>query len=522
MYAFRFSIIAIFCGIFCVLGAFAQPPDAAFFKQADKFFGKFVENGLVNYAAINANTNDLEQLLLQIENMDITKADSLTQKAFYLNAYNLLVIGEVLLNYPLQSVKDLPGFFDGKRVLVGGERVTLNELEARIFKLFPDPRLHFVLICGAKGCPPSGKEAYMPEKLELQLRQQSRAALKNPDFVQINDAEKKVGISQIFEWYAHDFSPGGGNKGIKKYINAHRGTPLPDDYKLVFYPYDWSLNDVGKLANIGQLGNNAARYVVSAAIPKGQVEIKWFNNLYTQKTRNQPNDADFAQCSTFFTSSLSVVYGIGNRINLGFDARYRRVRYDEPPATALGVFAFKNNPQTRQGLTGLGPKLRIAPFPRLPDFSVQTAWWIPLRNDWAGTASKPYLDWNGHAWLTQFFNDFSIGGNFSLFAEVDVFLEDGGKKGKGRSNRFSTPLTAIFSYFPMRKLTLYGLANFAPYWSPKVDFFAQTGIGSKYQFTPKVELEFLYTYFFNSFLIENKGRAGTFNVGLRISAFKSK
>ena len=34
------------------------------------------------------------------------------RKAFYLNAYNLMVIGAVVEQYPLTSVMKVPGFFD--------------------------------------------------------------------------------------------------------------------------------------------------------------------------------------------------------------------------------------------------------------------------------------------------------------------------------------------------------------------------------------------------------------------------
>ncbi|MEL7376035.1 MAG: hypothetical protein AAFN65_03675, partial [Bacteroidota bacterium] len=114
-------------------------------------------------------------------------------------------------------------------------------------------------------------------------------------------------------------------------------------------------------------------------------------------------------------------------------------------------------------------------------------------------------------------NDFSIGNNFSFFAEVDVVLEDIGAEEAGRINRLSTPLTGIFSYFPTPKATLYGLASYSPYWQADFDYFYQLGAGAKYQFTPKFELELLATAFDNQFLSSVNGNAGTVNLGLRFN-----
>lgn len=41
------------------------------------------------------------------------------QYVFYLNACNVLVIGEIVRNYPLKSVQDMPGFFNKTRHRVG-------------------------------------------------------------------------------------------------------------------------------------------------------------------------------------------------------------------------------------------------------------------------------------------------------------------------------------------------------------------------------------------------------------------
>ena len=86
-----------------------------------------------------------------------------------------------------------------------------------------------------------------------------------------------------------------------------------------------------------------------------------------------------------------------------------------------------------------------------------------------GTDQLPFIDWDGASWNTQFFNDYAIGESFSLFTEVDLFIED---IGSGDLNRFSTPGTVIFSYFPNSKTTFYALGSYSPFWQDTFDYFA--------------------------------------------------
>jgi len=487
----------------------------SFFDRADTFFKTYVRNGLVDYALLQQNAADLQPLIQEIAQTDLRQLDANTKKAFYINAYNLLVVQGVLKNYPIASVLKTPNFFDVKQYTVGGKQLSLNELEKEwLLAVYKDPRLHFVLVCGAIGCPPITNFAYRPAQLDAQLEQQTQQALNDSTFIRINEATHAVVISQIFEWYGADF--GGSHEKILQSINRYRTAPIPMDYKVTFYEYDWSLNETKPTLPVDvQKSNNNYRYVVSSVIPKGSTETKIFNNLYTQTTGNR--NGDRTERANFFTTFISSLYGLSNRLNVGLELRYRQATYDPLPASPLEVFRFEQSSTSRFGVTTIGPKIRYAPSDKLPNFSIQSAFWLPLRNDWEGSDNRPYLDWNNPTWWTQFFNDFSIGERFALFAEIDALWEDIGNRDQGALNRFSTPVTLIGSYFPTPKTTLYLLTNYSPYWSPERSYFWQAGVGTKYQFTPKFEVEALYTYFTNEFLSDTNGRASTFNVGIRFN-----
>lgn len=505
------AIITLF--LFSQIGS-AQTIDQQFFSDANNFFQGSVKQGLVDYSALKDNAQ-LKALIQAVEIADLTDAAELQKKAFYINAYNIQVINQAVQAYPLNSVQSVNGFFDTKKVKVAGESLTLNQLEKDLLlKPYGDARFHFVLVCGALGCPPITSFAYMPEKLDQQLDQQTRASINNPDFIRTTGSS--VALSQIFKWYAGDF--GNNKQGVVDFINNYREQPIPPTAKVTYYDYDWTLNDFQATSSNGssdnQIGNNTSRYIVSSTIQKGSVEVKIFNNLYSQKTGGEDNLTDR---STFLTTSVSFLYGLSNRFNIGFNTRYRRVRNNGLPSSPFSVFSSGETGTSRQGLTAFGPQIRFAPVPKWENFSIQSSFVFPIGDDLSGRETSPFIDWAGPTWNTQIFNDFPVGNNFSLFTEIDFLIEDIGSSSDGRINRFSTPATLIFSYNPNRKITLYTLGGYSPYWQSDFDYFVQAGIGAKYQFTPNLELELLLTDFSNKFLSNSGGQAATYNIGFRFN-----
>ena len=216
-------------------------PDV-FTEKVQSFFQTYVKEGKVNYAAVKAKIGEIEALHDQIGRMNLTQASGNSRKAFYINAYNLLVIYEVARQYPLQSVMDVSGFFDRTKHQVAGEEMTLNSLERdKLIKSYGDARVHFALACAAKGCPQLAGYAYLPEKLDAQLEERTRMALNNPYFIRVNDKQKKVAVSKIFQWYEKDFTAN--RTSVLDFINPYRQKKIPASYALSYYEYDWSLNE---------------------------------------------------------------------------------------------------------------------------------------------------------------------------------------------------------------------------------------------------------------------------------------
>lgn len=211
-----------------------------FFTKANTFFSTYVTQGKVKYADIKANPASLNELIKTISSTTVNSSDAKNYKAFYINAYNLSVIKGIVDNYPTKSPTNIGGFFDGKKYIVAGNKVTLNDIENKKLRaVFPkEARFHFALVCAGLGCPPIINKAYTPAKLEQQLQKQTVIAMDNPKFIRVEG--KKVKISQIFEWYKKDFTQYG---SLVDFINIYRTEKLPESTKTGFYTYDWTLND---------------------------------------------------------------------------------------------------------------------------------------------------------------------------------------------------------------------------------------------------------------------------------------
>lgn len=211
-----------------------------FLNEADVFFKTNVANGKVAYSEIHANQDELNSVLNLAEGISVSKNDANSYQAFWINAYNLSVIKGVIDNYPTNSPLDNEGFFDKTTYSLGGKSITLNDIEHKLLRgNFKDARFHFVLVCGAVGCPPLINQAYLPNTLNAQLEKQTKIAL-NGTFLRVNAKKKRVQASQIMEWYKEDFTMNG--KSEIDFINKYRDEKLDSKFKLSYFPYDWKVN----------------------------------------------------------------------------------------------------------------------------------------------------------------------------------------------------------------------------------------------------------------------------------------
>ena len=222
----------------------AQPP-SPWTEEYSRLLGKYVTPNGVRYAAWHGNAADRAALGRVVAAIAQEKpgAGREAKLAFYVNAYNANILAAVLEKYPLRSVRDIAplfGVFTQPRITVSGERMSFNHLEKDLLLSLKEPRVHFALNCASASCPPLRNAAYTAAKLDAELEQGTTAFLnQNPRGVAVSDGGKRAAVSKIFDWNAKDFQAAG---GVLPFVNRYRKPPLPDDAKVSYQEYDWSLN----------------------------------------------------------------------------------------------------------------------------------------------------------------------------------------------------------------------------------------------------------------------------------------
>ena len=211
----------------------------------NNLLAKYVTSSGVKYAAWKNNAADMQGIQQVVDAVAKEKVSGLSKKeqlAFYLNAYNAWILHEALGKYPTKSVKDLLfTFFTGQRIKVAGEPMSFNRLEKDIIRpKFGEPRVHFALNCASHSCPPLNPEAFRADKLDGQLEKLATAFVNSPKGVDYSAGKKSAALSAIFNWYKDDFKSAGGPMA---FINKRHNPPLPNDTKITYQEYDWSLNE---------------------------------------------------------------------------------------------------------------------------------------------------------------------------------------------------------------------------------------------------------------------------------------
>ena len=212
------------------------------FDDFDAFFKENVVFGLVDYGRLKDNPGQLVNLASKIEVHNPQDSSMEYQTAFYINTYNLLVIKQVVDNYPIRSPKEINGFFDKTSYVVAGEELTLDQIEhKKLIEATGDPRIHFSLGCAARSCPFLYSNAYYPSQLNDLLETRAKQIIELPSYVFVENDKKQVSLCKVFEWYRDQFETTSGS--LIKFINQYKVTKVPEVYKVAFREYDWSLND---------------------------------------------------------------------------------------------------------------------------------------------------------------------------------------------------------------------------------------------------------------------------------------
>ncbi len=236
-------------------------PDPARLTNLDPF-GSWTEvlkeyvddEGAVDFHRLALDPRKLEAYVNDIANRGpkTKPADFATPEArlaHYINAYNALSMFTVLAsdipetNAGFKKVR----FFYFKKLQIDGERMSLADYENKIIRKLGDPRVHFALNCMAVSCPRLPRVPFTAERINEQLESETKKFFAEPRNLTIDAEKKTVLTSEILDFFPEDFLVKAPT--VHAYISNYSDRPVPSDFKLKYFDYDWTINSQRRKKN---------------------------------------------------------------------------------------------------------------------------------------------------------------------------------------------------------------------------------------------------------------------------------
>jgi hypothetical protein len=240
----------------------------------DAILDEHVRDGLVYYRALQADRGQLNRYIASLNSPAVVsgyeKWNNDQKKAFWLNAYNALVMQTVInhypirgtaKNYPANSIRQIPGAFERTSYGIAGKQLTLDQIETAVLAELDDPRVYLALGRGAIGSGRLRSEAFSAKAVDKQLAQTKAQFAVTPRWAKVNAMAGKVSISPVLSWRSAAF--------IKKYADDSFDLPkrepleravigflrphlngaeeefiMKNTFQLDYEPFDWRLNDL--------------------------------------------------------------------------------------------------------------------------------------------------------------------------------------------------------------------------------------------------------------------------------------
>lgn len=240
----------------------------------DALLDAHVRDGLVYYRALQADRGSLNRYIVSLNSPSVVsgyeKWSDDQKKAFWLNAYNALVMQTVVNHYPIKgtaknyppnSIRQIPGAFERTPHSIAGKQVTLDQIETSVLAELDDPRVYLALGRGAVGSGRLRSEAFSAKAVDKQLAQTKAQFAVTPRWAKVDEIAGKVSISPILSWraavfieeYADDSFELPKREPLERAVigflrphllAAEEEFVRKNTFQLTYEPFDWRLNDL--------------------------------------------------------------------------------------------------------------------------------------------------------------------------------------------------------------------------------------------------------------------------------------
>ena len=268
------SVLLIFASTLLVVPvthAQESPAESARRKNFDQLLDLYVRNGDVYYRALKSDRAKLDGFITSQAAATVDKLSRQQQLAFWLNAYNALVLKTVIDHYPIagrsaeypaKSIRQIAGAFERLPQRVAGRTITLDEIERTVLAGLNDPRVFFAIGRGATGSGRLRSEAFDASRIEEQLAEAADECPTRAQCVRLERESGKLHASSIFSWREKEFVAAYADKApavfasrspieraivayiLPKMLPSEKEYLEKNSFQVVYEPFDWTLNDL--------------------------------------------------------------------------------------------------------------------------------------------------------------------------------------------------------------------------------------------------------------------------------------
>lgn len=462
--------------------AFAQKEFSAFFNEVDVFLQKHVNNGVINYQAIQKDPN-LNRLTDQIRLVNLDQTDTLTQQAFLINAYNVHMLSEVVKKMPLLSNSDSVISPNIPQIEVAGVQYTFDTLNEKLLLLNTNPLFHFALANNGFSFHTLSKAAYRLETLNNQLVEQIKRVVNHPKFMVKSN---KVILPYFLKEHHTNFIKKESKKihfsqYLIKYINQFRSSPMDfDDIMKFKRPLNFA--NILQIALLDTLQNRRNKlYIPNPMMALGNHEIRAMNSVqrkhvfYSEIERYNSSES-YANHSIQYRFGVSTKFNIGMQLNYQFSNAFhsKSAWYGlEEPVTFVAAYTFTEfsddfprDPDIltpfglnfrETGLKNIGPKIWLAPFKNNPNLTIESTLTFPTIMGFDELKNRYFF--NHGVSIETHVNYYNyIKKKLLIDLKAGIWVDDIGKyndRNNKYKNSISLPAQASLYYLPNKIMSVY-------------------------------------------------------------------
>jgi hypothetical protein len=243
----------------------------ALHRPLDALLDLYVRDGLVYYRALKSDRTRLDGYIAALGRASLDGWSRDEQIAFWLNAYNALVLRTVIDRYPIRgtsrqyppnSIRQIPGAFERITHQVARRTVTLDGIERDVLVPFGDPRVFVALGRGSVGGGRLRSEAFTGGALAQQLDGVAREFPERHELLRVDTVAQELSVTPVLSWREQDFVAAYADRADARFaarspleralvafiqphlLPAEKAFLQRNEFRVVFHPYDWRLNDL--------------------------------------------------------------------------------------------------------------------------------------------------------------------------------------------------------------------------------------------------------------------------------------